>query len=326
MRVFVHSAICGLAVILLAGCSTVTPAQREAGDRMARMMAARFDTPADKPFFLRGGPNAALFVHGFPGTPAQLRPFAEALHAQGWTVRGVQMPGNGSDTARMSSLTGQEWIDTVRNAVAEMSSHYKRVLVVGYSMGAAMSCASLAPENVDGLVLIAPYQWRENVAETFVWTFFRPLMPKLYQPFKSSDFSKPATRALLSEYFPQEFLDQPAYREEIRSYTVSIPLIAQLRSTVRSAYGRKWKDARIPIMILQGTEDKTALPSRSRALAARWGVRSQYIELPGDHLFIKPGSPAFPGIVHDLCLFAAKLAAKPPTHKQCGIGGAVHAR
>ncbi len=76
-----------VAVLLLgSGCAGLTPAQREAGKRVAAHMASAFDSPEHHPFVLRGGSNAALFVHGFPGSPAQVRPLAEALRTRGWTV------------------------------------------------------------------------------------------------------------------------------------------------------------------------------------------------------------------------------------------------
>jgi len=313
MKALFRYAICIAAVSWLwVGCSDIAPLQREAGERMAKRMAARFDTPADKPFLLPGGPNAVLFVHGFPGTPAQVRPLAEKLHARGWTVRGLLMPGNGKDVARLSSLTGDEWLNTVRTAVAEMTPHYKRVMVVGYSMGAAMTCASLTPGEVDGLALIAPYTWQESAPETFVWTYLHSLMPKAYQPFRNSNLQDPATRALLIQYFPQEFLDKPEFQEEIRSFTLPIPLIARLRTIVRSAYSPKWDGGHLPTLILQGNEDKVEPPARSRQLARRWGGLTQYKSLPGDHNFIKPTSPSFPDVVGALCSFADEIAAKPP--------------
>ena len=42
-----------------------------------------FTGPEHQAFILRGGEPAALLIHGFPGTPREMRPLAETLHAQG---------------------------------------------------------------------------------------------------------------------------------------------------------------------------------------------------------------------------------------------------
>ena len=49
---------------------------------------------ADKP--------AAVLVHGFGGTPAEMRGLAEALHRQGWTTEVPLLPGFGSDIATLT--------------------------------------------------------------------------------------------------------------------------------------------------------------------------------------------------------------------------------
>jgi alpha-beta hydrolase superfamily lysophospholipase len=52
-----------------------------------------FQGPEHLPFLWPGGQPAALLVHGFPGTPAEMRPLGEALHQAGWTAQGILLPG-----------------------------------------------------------------------------------------------------------------------------------------------------------------------------------------------------------------------------------------
>ena len=54
-----------------------------------------YQGPEHEPFFWEAGEPAALLVHGFPGTPAEMRPLGEVLHEAGWTVHGVLLPGFG---------------------------------------------------------------------------------------------------------------------------------------------------------------------------------------------------------------------------------------
>jgi esterase/lipase len=36
-----------------------------------------------------GGDHAALLIHGFPGTPAEMLPLGTVLREAGWTVHGM---------------------------------------------------------------------------------------------------------------------------------------------------------------------------------------------------------------------------------------------
>ena len=56
-----------------------------------------FQGDEHQPFHWNGGQPAALLVHGFPGTPAEMRPLGTALHQAGWTVYGPLLPGFGPD-------------------------------------------------------------------------------------------------------------------------------------------------------------------------------------------------------------------------------------
>ena len=49
-----------------------------------------------KPFFLPGDEHAVLLTHGFTGSAAHMRPLGDYLHAQGFTVRGILLPGHGT--------------------------------------------------------------------------------------------------------------------------------------------------------------------------------------------------------------------------------------
>ncbi len=47
-------------------------------------------------FLIERGEPAALLIHGFPGTPAEMLPLAPILNSAGWTTRGLLLPGFGA--------------------------------------------------------------------------------------------------------------------------------------------------------------------------------------------------------------------------------------
>jgi hypothetical protein len=56
-----------------------------------------FDGCEHRSFLWQGSDCAALLIHGFPGTPAEMRPLGTVLKDAGWTVHGLMLPGLGAD-------------------------------------------------------------------------------------------------------------------------------------------------------------------------------------------------------------------------------------
>jgi len=92
--------------------------------------------PADHP---RG---AALLLHGLSDSPYSMRALAEHLHAQGWTVVVLRLPGNGTAPLGLLDVSWKDWAAAVRVAACDLvktTGAEKPFLLVGYSMGAALS-------------------------------------------------------------------------------------------------------------------------------------------------------------------------------------------
>lgn len=106
-----------------------------------------------------GDRGAVLLVHGFTGSPHEMRPLLEPLAARGYSVRGVRLPGHGFP-ANPEDLARGAWEDTVDRALDELHRRFPkgRVAVCGLSMGAllALGVASRRPEDVAALVLLSP--------------------------------------------------------------------------------------------------------------------------------------------------------------------------
>lgn len=101
--------------------------------------------------------SAVLLIHGFTGSPWEVRPLGEALAARGFFVRGIRLPGHGVDPEAMAWVTWKSWEDAAHAALAELEG-FRHVFVAGLSMGAllGMLLAAASPEKVKGLALVAP--------------------------------------------------------------------------------------------------------------------------------------------------------------------------
>jgi carboxylesterase len=109
------------------------------------------------PFHLEGGPVGVLLIHGFTGSPTELRPVAELLQQRGLTVLAPLLPGHGTRVEDMNRLHWESWTDHVEAALAWLQQRCETVFVGGLSMGGllALHLAARSPE-IAGLLLYAP--------------------------------------------------------------------------------------------------------------------------------------------------------------------------
>ena len=116
-------------------------------------------TPSDaQPFAADGGPVGVVLSHGFTGTPASMRPWAEHLAAAGYTVRLPLLPGHGTTWRDTNRTRWQDWYGAVEAAYDEVAARCTTVFAGGLSMGATL-VTRLAEEKGDalsGLVLVNP--------------------------------------------------------------------------------------------------------------------------------------------------------------------------
>ena len=119
-----------------------------------------------RPFLLEGGEDAILLTHGFTGSAAHMRPLGEYLHAQGFTVRGILLPGHGTSLREMRDSRWQDWLNAELTAVRELKEKYRTVTVAGLSMGGCLSLIAAEQMPVDACVTIsAPMKTQQK----FTW-------------------------------------------------------------------------------------------------------------------------------------------------------------
>ena len=91
------------------------------------------------PFFFEAGSDAAvLLIHGFTGTPYEVRGLGLALAEAGITARGIRLPGHESSEA-LNCATRDDWRRAVRAAFLDLKDRYRHVGVAGLSMGGLLS-------------------------------------------------------------------------------------------------------------------------------------------------------------------------------------------
>lgn len=115
------------------------------------------DPEKTAPFELGQGHDACLLIHGFTGSPWDVRPLGEALANRGYHVLGICLPGHGSTPEAMELVTHRDWLESADQALSSLRS-FHRIFIGGLSMGAllALLLAGRYPDRIAGLALIAP--------------------------------------------------------------------------------------------------------------------------------------------------------------------------
>ena len=102
-------------------------------------MPQDFENPIAQPFELEAGEDALLLIHGFTGSPGHMRYIGDAVHAAGFSVRGILLPGHGKTVDEMEKSNDTQWHEAARSAYLEMTKKYRHVSVSGLSMGGILS-------------------------------------------------------------------------------------------------------------------------------------------------------------------------------------------
>ncbi|MCS1352187.1 carboxylesterase [Mechercharimyces sp. CAU 1602] len=92
-----------------------------------------------QPFLYSGGETGILLVHGFTGSPSELRPLGKHLHEQGYTVHAPLLAGHGSSPEEMEKTGWEDWWGSVLEGYNHLQAQgVERIIACGLSMGGAL--------------------------------------------------------------------------------------------------------------------------------------------------------------------------------------------
>ena len=103
-----------------------------------------------------GARTAVLLVHGFTGSPASMKPWAQYLADAGLSVSVPRLPGHGTQWQDMNLTRWQDWYDTADRAFEKLASAHEQVFVMGLSMGGTLTLALAERKgaHIAGIVLV----------------------------------------------------------------------------------------------------------------------------------------------------------------------------
>lgn len=221
-------------------------------------MAEVYDRSA---FFFRGGDTGVLLIHGFTGSPLEMRPLGDFLASCGYTVSGVRLAGHGSSEENMARTRCRDWIGSAEDALLELKGQCQKVFVAGLSMGGVIALNLSTRHEVDGLICMSTPAFLKDprmlilpIARLFV----------RYLPVLPSDLQDPEARKWFSNYR--------------RMPTACVQSLMRLIRVTR----RLLPMVRVPVLFIQGGCDRTIPPASLPYMLEHIGsATKESIVLPG---------------------------------------------
>ncbi|NIA13476.1 MAG: alpha/beta fold hydrolase [Nitrospiraceae bacterium] len=221
--------------------------------------------------------GAVLFVHGFLGGANNFAELPDQVAEAGWRVRVMRLPGHGTSPKDLRETTADELANAVLTEATALKAKYGRVVLVGHSMGGALSTLTAAQADVDGLILGAPYF---GVTHYWYYGFTPKTWIRIASPFVRWLY-KGSVIVLVN---------RPEAKKQILSYRwTPVEGVTTLMEIGRRVNQPAVLDAvTCPVLLLHGAEDGAAEPAAAHAALARMASkdkRSVVLNRSDHHVF-----------------------------------------
>lgn len=226
----------------------------------------------------QSGMPGLLCVHGFTGSPYEVKPLGAYFAARGWRVHGLVLPGHGGLPEGIHGLQWRVWPQAAQTALDDLSQRCDDVYVAGLSMGGLVTARlALAEQTRPGsklraIALLATpdalYQKAAQLARVGKY-----LIPWFY-PLKAANLNDPNVRNRLSRTLGDAFdLSDPeiahVIKNGIRLPTAAIHELLKFIDSVRADLPNIF----MPAFVAQGRRDQTVARNSADVIHAR--LRSQ---------------------------------------------------
>jgi len=229
------------------------------------------------------GNEGVLILHGFTGSPWEVRPVAERLASTGRSIAMPVLAGHGTDVADLDQTTWHDWLASAMAARAWLDRRCDTIHVVGLSMGgllAVLVANDFGAARLGSLTLLAPAFTLGTVPTAAIKTFHTIGWPKV--------LGKDAPVLARNER-------PPAYWQVPVAATNSLlDLISMVRGS-RLAVSA-------PTLVVQGTADATIPHRAARRIAKRLVPHARFEQIPrAGHLL--PRVKQAPAVLETIALF-----------------------
>jgi carboxylesterase len=125
--------------------------------------------PGAEPFYFQGNSTGCLLIHGFTGTPKEMRLLGDYLHNKGFTVYGIRLAGHATQIPDLIRTRWHDWVTSVEEGIDLLEMTCKNIFTLGLSMGGVLSLLAADRYDIKGAICMStPYEiskdWRLKFA------------------------------------------------------------------------------------------------------------------------------------------------------------------
>jgi alpha-beta hydrolase superfamily lysophospholipase len=224
--------------------------------------------------------GAVLLLHGMSDSPYSLHAIGETLHARGYRVLGLRLPGHGTAPSGLLNVRWQDMAAAVRLAMQHLAG--TDIHIIGYSTGAPLALNYVLDAEQDAglpmpasLVLLSPAIGVSPAAALATWKRRLSMLPGLdhlawldmlpeFDPYKYNSFTTNAGEQvyLLTQHLASRIVART------RAAPAPLPPILALKSTVDATVSNEAVVDRLLIHLAPGRHEYLLFDINRRAANA----------------------------------------------------------
>jgi len=126
--------------------------------------------PGAEPFYFPGNSTGCLMIHGFTGTPKEMRWMGDYLHKKGYSVLGIRLAGHATQLPDLIRTRWHDWVISVEEGIDILRMTCKNIFTLGLSMGGVLSLLAADQYDIKGAICMStPFElskdWRLKIAK-----------------------------------------------------------------------------------------------------------------------------------------------------------------